>query len=499
MQDEERLADDGVGGHFAPATRVEAVGGVIAEREVMLRRDGVFLVQRDGVAVAAGVRQIPVITLVHRTAAVERHRFGRGHDLSVDEEFALSVDAQFLTGNAGETLHVIVLGRLAVLVVQARDRVRPEDEGVTAGRLDEMVGHPVDEEHVTGEDVEIEQRRAGRGRLAGQQHRAEGTVLDATLADGLGEDHAPAVLILAGQLQLGLFREIRPQDDRLEAEVGGHLDGLQGLADEHLVLVGGALPDARTEKTVIRLADAGAQAVLGPAVGASLHHDRDGHRTRSLGGDDVSPGPLDLVDDLPDDARGRRVGRAYLGGHAVVRGPHRIRRDLERLQEEAADGAGHDGGHHHHLGVVRAGSHRVDLAAVTGQDLMQAVEQRLDLGDLAGAVLDGRADLVGQLELVVEVGARQDIPAVEVHLLRPFEQGLADLAELAAVVERHGGRPQTSGRRPEGKPELGPQPSFLRILMKASCGMSTLPICFMRFLPSFCLSRSLRLREMSPP
>ncbi len=35
--------------------------------------------------------------------------------------------------------------------------------------------------------------------------------------------------------------------------------------------------------------------------------------------------------------------------------------------------------------------------------------------------------------------------------------------------------------------------------MNASCGTSTLPTIFMRFLPSFCFSRSLRLREMSPP
>ena len=33
----------------------------------------------------------------------------------------------------------------------------------------------------------------------------------------------------------------------------------------------------------------------------------------------------------------------------------------------------------------------------------------------------------------------------------------------------------------------------------ASCGISTAPICFMRFFPSFCFSRSLRLRVMSPP
>src|SRR6266851_9949628 len=34
---------------------------------------------------------------------------------------------------------------------------------------------------------------------------------------------------------------------------------------------------------------------------------------------------------------------------------------------------------------------------------------------------------------------------------------------------------------------------------KASCGISTWPTCFMRFLPAFCFSSSLRLRVMSPP
>ncbi|MPM99152.1 hypothetical protein SDC9_146343 [bioreactor metagenome] len=34
---------------------------------------------------------------------------------------------------------------------------------------------------------------------------------------------------------------------------------------------------------------------------------------------------------------------------------------------------------------------------------------------------------------------------------------------------------------------------------KASCGMETLPTCFIRFLPSFCFSRSLRFLVMSPP
>ena len=42
-------------------------------------------------------------------------------------------------------------------------------------------------------------------------------------------------------------------------------------------------------------------------------------------------------------------------------------------------------------------------------------------------------------------------------------------------------------------------PSTFNTWMKASCGISTLPNCRMRFLPSFCLSRSLRLRVASPP
>ena len=41
--------------------------------------------------------------------------------------------------------------------------------------------------------------------------------------------------------------------------------------------------------------------------------------------------------------------------------------------------------------------------------------------------------------------------------------------------------------------------SSLRIAMKACCGISTLPSCFMRFLPSFCFSRSFLFLEMSPP
>ena len=44
-----------------------------------------------------------------------------------------------------------------------------------------------------------------------------------------------------------------------------------------------------------------------------------------------------------------------------------------------------------------------------------------------------------------------------------------------------------------------PAPSEESAAMKASWGTSTRPTIFIRFLPSFCFSRSLRLRVMSPP
>lgn len=41
--------------------------------------------------------------------------------------------------------------------------------------------------------------------------------------------------------------------------------------------------------------------------------------------------------------------------------------------------------------------------------------------------------------------------------------------------------------------------SIFSTAIKASCGTSTEPTCFIRFLPAFCFSSNLRLREMSPP
>ncbi len=56
----------------------------------------------------------------------------------------------------------------------------------------------------------------------------------------------------------------------------------------------------------------------------------------------------------------------------------------------------------------------------------------------------------------------------------------------------------STARWRRGAATSNPQ-SIRRALINVSGGMSTLPIDFMRFLPAFCFSSSLRLRVMSPP
>ncbi len=60
-------------------------------------------------------------------------------------------------------------------------------------------------------------------------------------------------------------------------------------------------------------------------------------------------------------------------------------------------------------------------------------------------------------------------------------------------------RPRGAGRTTRRRPAPRAYSPRLRMAIKASCGISTLPTRFMRFLPSFCFSSSLRLRVTSPP
>jgi Skp family chaperone for outer membrane proteins len=75
--------------------------------------------------------------------------------------------------------------------------------------------------------------------------------------------------------------------------------------------------------------------------------------------------------------------------------------------------------------------------------------------------------------LLLNIGGQQQLPTVL------WWQQTTDITE--AAINAYNSSPTFSTAR------------------KASWGMSTLPMRFMRFLPSFCFSRSLRLRLMSPP
>ena len=99
---------------------------------------------------------------------------------------------------------------------------------------------------------------------------------------------------------------------------------------------------------------------------------------------------------------------------------------------------------------------------------------------LAAGLRDAQADVRGRPAdlLDAEVGVA----------LLPLPDGVLD-----PRADRKGSGPGEQHERHPGSSEVD------KAAMKASCGTSTRPTIFIRFLPSFCFSSSLRLREMSPP
>ena len=72
-------------------------------------------------------------------------------------------------------------------------------------------------------------------------------------------------------------------------------------------------------------------------------------------------------------------------------------------------------------------------------------------------------------------------------------------ADFGGLTPRDAAEPRVEVECCEVDMDLPGYRSTLSTARNASCGTSTVPICFMRFLPSFCFSSSLRLRVMSPP
>ena len=91
----------------------------------------------------------------------------------------------------------------------------------------------------------------------------------------------------------------------------------------------------------------------------------------------------------------------------------------------------------------------------------------------------------------------------EVGRLRRTDGGVVDRL-VPEGSSTHGFQPTSRRRARHPAPSADYFFSLLSVspesaAMNASWGTSTRPTIFMRFLPSFCFSSSLRLRVMSPP
>src|SRR5205807_1183659 len=127
-------------------------------------------------------------------------------------------------------------------------------------------------------------------------------------------------------------------------------------------------------------------------------------------------------------------------------------------------------------GELRGGGKRRSAAAE--EDRLERGRERgvleLELGEERihiASVVAGAADEGDEVAVPAAVGAERQVDVQVPHATRRRD----------TRTHRRGSCPRLSTAR------------------KASCGTSTIPTCFIRFLPAFCFSSSLRFRVMSPP
>ena len=174
-------------------------------------------------------------------------------------------------------------------------------------------------------------------------------------------------------------------------------------------------------------------------------------------------------------------------------GDHRARRDFERLKQKGTQQKYHQYHREQASGPVQpprlhqqtlAGGGGVDIGFLDAQlGQFFAPRQRLVFEGLClGQALGQKVKTLGK-----PIKARNH---------RGGEQQQGEITVIHAHVPSAGiadkGRQHKCG-------EDGHQSSTCKMAKNASCGTSTDPICFMRFLPAFCFSNNLRLRLMSPP
>ena len=127
-----------------------------------------------------------------------------------------------------------------------------------------------------------------------------------------------------------------------------------------------------------------------------------------------------------------------------------------------------------------------DLAALAPDQLLAAL---LPPEELAAQVALGTDP-----ERLLRLGQREQRDR------RRLDGAARDAGKHGRGRGRGAGHPRSAG--PDGRRyENTDQDSrdVLSTARKASCGISTWPTCFIRFLPSACFAKSLRLRVISPP
>ena len=179
---------------------------------------------------------------------------------------------------------------------------------------------------------------------------------------------------------------------------------------------------------------------------------------------------------------GRRVDPAQEGQHGVGKG-------LD-AQTQAVDAAIGQGCRLVIAQAVRIGFHGNFCIVSDAEGPPQRLQ---DAADFAGRQQGRRAAAdVYRIGFFPGIRRRGDVPAqcLDVAVAIALQAGIGRKVAVQAFM---------AAERDVDVQAQRHSSSTLRTAMKASCGISTVPNCFMRFLPSFCFSKSLRLREISPP